>query len=365
MKTYFAVYNVFFNLLHSALWRESYCENVNVKTFEQLLALADEQKVFGLVFDVLKDIVVDGIKNKGTIFRAVGMLEKIKSRNAILTKDLVDFCKKNETYAVDYVVVKGQTIGSLYPKPELRMPGDIDFLFKQLASIKEIFPDMLLPKVMPEKEISFQRNSITYELHRYLVGFGCKKHYDYWEGLMAESWNEKHYIELNGVKVRVLPPTVNAVYVFLHLFFHLMHEGVAFRQFCDWAIILHHYRNDIDKDKLLVILKELGAEKAYRSFGTILVYNLGMPINEFPMELTNNDVIWNEKILYDIFKGGNFGKLNHHAKSSWRYKMETMGIVIRNSFRYYRLYPSEMRMMILERFYVNVRLLVSGISGGS
>ena len=135
MKKYFAVYNSFFKLLRSALWKESYRENVNVKSFEQLLALAEEQNVFGLVFDVLKDIVVDGIRNKGTIFRAVGLLEKIKLRNTILTKELVDFCKKNEMYAVDYVVVKGLTIGSLYPKPELRMPGDIDFLFKQIVSI--------------------------------------------------------------------------------------------------------------------------------------------------------------------------------------------------------------------------------------
>lgn len=66
----------------------------------------------------------------------------------------------------------------------------------------------------------------------------------------------------------------------------------------------------------------------------------------------------NSRILGDIFRGGNFGKLNHQARSSWKYKVETMGVAMRNSFRYYRLCPSEVGGMIPRLVKVNWKILI-------
>jgi hypothetical protein len=37
------------------------------------------------------------------------------------------------------------------------------------------------------------------------------------------------------------------------------------------------------------------------------------------------------RILSDTLTGGNFGKLNHKAHSSWKYKLGTMKVATRNS----------------------------------
>jgi hypothetical protein len=175
---------------------------------------------------------------------------------------------------------------------------------------------------------------------------------------MSEEWKKGYMVKIGEENVMTLSPTVNVAYVFLHLFFHLMREGVSLRQFCDWAMVLHHYHGEIDTDKLIIILQDLELFDAFCALGVILVDCLCLPKNEFPFVLDNDDRKWKDKILQDIFRGGNFGKQNHKATTAFGYKFETMCLAIRNCFRYYKLAPSEMRMMIPKMAKINLRLLL-------
>lgn len=347
-----------FSLLRSALWGEPFQGEVSKQEFAQILKLAKEQTVTGLVFNVLKDAKIEGTLNKSIIFENIGLTEQIKHQNAIIDRELSSFASRSQDAGLKYLVVKGQTIGCLYANPGLRAAGDIDFLVPDISShLSEVFPDVQFPAIMKEKELGFEYNHVTYELHTRLTDFGCKKHQKVWENLIAEEWGKNYFVEIDGVKVRTLSPTVNAVYLFLHLYFHLIREGVSLRQFCDWAIMLHHYRNDIDKEALKEILQQLDMIRGYRAFGTILVDELGLPEEEFPLPLAEEDRGMKKKILEDIFQGGNFGKHNHKAKSALGFKMETFRMALNNSIRYHSLAPSEMRMMIPKMLRINLRLL--------
>lgn len=360
-----------FSLLRSALWGEAFQGEVSKEEFAQVLKLAKEQTVYGLVFDVLKDVKVEGTLSKSLVFEAIGLTQQIKRQNAIISKELSSFANRSQNVELTYLVVKGQTIGCLYANPELRTSGDIDFLVPDISShLSKVFPEVQFPTTMKEKELGFKYNHVTYELHTRLTDFGCKKHQKIWENIIAEEWvlqkpdgrgkmEDGYFVTINGVKVRTLSPTTNAVYLFLHLYFHLIREGVSLRQFCDWAIMLHHYRNDIDKEALEDILQQLDMIRGYRAFGTILVDELGLPEEEFPLPLAEEDRGMKEKILGDIFKGGNFGKHNHKSKSALGFKLETFRMAVNNSIRYYSLAPSEMRMMIPKMLKINLKLLFS------
>ena len=341
-------------LLRNAIWGWNIRVELTTKEFTDILKLAEEQTVFGLVFDVLKGIPFEGMPNRKLIYQAIAHSEQIKQQNGLLNKELCTFVSECDKIGLDYFVVKGQTIACLYPHPELRQPGDIDFL---VAQIPQFLFDVAIPKSLPEKEYAFEHNGITYELHTRLIDFGCKKHQSLWKDIIAREWTQKYYVDIDGVKVRTLSPTVNAVYLFLHLFFHLIREGVSLRQFCDWAIFLHRYHDAIDKQQLAEIIKSLDMQNAYKAFGSILVDELGLPESEFPLTLTDEDRRRKKGILDDVFRGGNFGKLNHQAKSAIGFKIETMRMAIRNSIRYYKLAPSEMRMMIPKMIGINLRLL--------
>lgn len=134
---------------------------------------------------------------------------------------------------------------------------------------------------------------------------------------------------------------------------------MSLRQLCDWALVLHHYKDEIDGDMLMAILHELGLFDAYCAFETILVDKIGLSAKKLAIPISDDDRKWQGTILGDIFRGGNFGKLNHQARSSWKYKVETMGVAMRNSFRYYRLCPSEVGGMIPRLVKVNWKILIN------
>ena len=342
-------HNILFSLLRSAMWGDSFKDELPEGSFSQVLELAKEQTVFGLVFDVLKDIKIEGLQKK-TLVNAIGLAERIKKRNLAINDELCDFWQRCKKAGLAYLVVKGQTIGCLYPNPLLRSSGDIDFLVPDISSnLSDVFPDVHFPKVMKEKELGFKWNHITYELHTRLIDFGCKTHQRVWEELICQEWEKEYHVEVNGVKVRTLSPTINAVYLFLHLYFHSIREGVSLRQFCDWAMMLHHYRDEIDKDKLATILCQMDMTRGYKAFGCVLVDELGLPQSDFPMDIEDDDRKWKDRILSDIFRGGNFGKHNHKSKSTIGFKMETLRMAVRNS----------MRMMIPKMIRINMKLLIN------
>lgn len=328
--------------------------------WEAVYQLASEQSVLGLVLAGIDSLPTDQRPPKVLLLQWIGEIQILEQQNHLINKELVEFdglCKEN---SCEYLVVKGQTVGCLCPKPEWRQSGDIDFLVHGGEEYKEKFSQILnveIPK-MKEYEVGFDRNDIRYELHTSLRSWAKKAHQKVWDALIEKEWGQEHYVDIEGVKVRTLSPTMNAAYIFIHLFFHFMREGVSLRQFCDWAMVLHHYQKDIDKDKLIIMLHDLDLFDAYCAFGTILVDKLGLPIRELPVHISDEDRKWQGKILDDVFKGGSFGFLNHKAHSSWKYKMETMGIAMKNSFKYYRLCPSEVGGMIQRLVKGNLKILL-------
>ena len=352
--------NKLLSLLRSALWGYDPQDIVSKEEFEEVMKLAQEQTVYGLIFDQLSQHTVKGQYDKRQLLKAYAKSEKIKLQNEKINKELISFANRSKDAGLQCLVVKGQTIGCRYPNPMIRISGDIDFLVPNISSkLSVVFPNVQFPEIMKEKEMDFKSNDIIYELHTRLIDFGCKKHQQVWEDLIKEEWEKDYYVAIGENKVKTLSPTTNAVYLFLHLYFHLIREGVSLRQFCDWAVMLHHYKNEIDRVRLDEVLRQLDMIRGYKAFGCILVDELGLLNVEFPMHLTDDDRQWKKKILHDIFQGGNFGKHNHKAKSAAGYKMETLCMAVRNSIRYYRLAPSEMRMMIPKMIKINMKLILN------
>lgn len=353
---------ILFGLLRSELWGYKFCMEVSQQEMEEVMQLAKEQTVFGLAFTAL--ISADIPMEKRWKLQQIGRLNKIRTKNEIVNREMLGFFAQMDANQMDYVVMKGQTIATLYPHPEVRTSGDVDFLVKEdYEEIRRKFESclgiVLSPKSQYIKEISFRQNGIVYELHTFLITFGSSRNAKYWDSLIDRSWNEKCFVNVQGAKVRVLPTTLYAVYVFLHLFFHFLREGVGFRQFCDWAVMLCHYSGEIDKDMVVKILSDLGMQKAYRAFGSVVVYAIGLPQDKFLFSLDDKDKKWGEKIIEDVMKGGNFGKKNHNAKHvGLKFKMETAFVTVRNIIKYYPLAPRDIRNFLSRLIIRNIALVL-------
>ena len=358
-------HTILFELLQSELWGGEVNVDANQQELDEVVQIAKEQTVFGLAFNALTraDIPME----RKWMLQQIARLNKIRTKNDIVNREMLGFLAQMDANKIDYVVMTGQTMAVLYPHPDVRTSGDVDFLVKEdyveiRRKFESCFRVHLPAKSRYNKEVAFRLNSVIYELHTYLITFGSTRNTRYWDNLIERSWDEKYYVEIQGSKVRILPPTIYAVYVFLHLFFHFLREGVGLRQFCDWAVMLHHYSDEIDAESVGQVLSELDMLKAYKAFGSVVVHTLGLSPDKFPYGLDQKDRKWGEKIVGDVLKGGNFGKKNHNVKHvGLKFKLETASVALRNIVTYYPLAPRDIRNYLSRLIVGNIALFFEGI----
>jgi len=333
---------LFLRLVRNALWRsqEELPEELSANMAANILRGAKEQGVLGLVNDAL-------IRNKVRMpeeqyLELMVMLMKVKQGNEEVNEGLRRLTVLFDSRGIDYVVVKGQVVGAYYPDPMLRQAGDIDYYCNVLN-----FPKAQ-EAVREEwgieagtngslRHIHYQYRNVAYEGHFVLTSFYSERINRYWERLVNQDQNEDENEDEN---VKTLSPTIHAIYLFVHLYDHLLNLGVGFRQLCDLAVMLHYCREGIDHDRMREILRTLGMERAFRAIGCILTDSLGMPKQEVPYELTDRDRRY-AKSIFDIVRyRGNLGHYNiKNNESGWRNNIEMKGIKMSHFLKLLPLAP--------------------------
>ena len=338
--------SLLFSLLRESLWRNVVItlNELSAEHAKNLFALAEKQAVLGLLIDAL---IRNNVRMpQREVFKAVGGLEQIKRVNYRVNDGVVKLHQIMEKYSVNYAVIKGQVVASYYPDALIRQSGDIDYYSnpgyydRSMQAVKEIWG--IQPEVHgSEKHADFEYEGNRYEAHFLLTDLHSRQRNKYLQRLIDD--DKRGAVNINGTRVRTFSSTLHSLYLFLHLYYHLLELGVGLRQFCDWAMILHACKDIIDHEAIIRHLKELGMEKAYKACGAILVRDLGLPANEFTYELTDYDMRYADKILDVVFYRGNMGHYNKRSGfHGWKHKLESTGIKLSHFFKFYPLAPSFM-----------------------
>ena len=366
--------SLLFELLRAELWGTSLSfSQLSHNEFEELMEMAGEQTVTGLVGDSL-------IKNGVKLERedALGLYAKMKvieKANVRVNENLVSFVNFMERKEIDYIIVKGQVAGSIYPNPNARMSGDVDLYFvgDNYTKIKGLVEQRLgkqLSKLSDGKHVEFEVNGVIFELHNKLSRLATRKHQEYWDQMIDNAiLKGTDTVNINGKDIKTLSATYNAMYIFVHLFYHMTASGVGLRQLCDWAMVLSNYVNvnpnlnpnkksSLNREDLGGSLLKLGYFKAYKAMGAFLVEYLGLPEEQFPFALDEKDKKWVETIKKNILKRGNFGRSGRKVKNiGVLHSIETGYLNMVQTLTFYRLAPKEVLLRFtslgewfLERF---------------
>ncbi len=281
----------------------------SVEQYKKILWQARKQTVFAIVLDKLGN-KPSGIK-KTDVQYFINTFMKIRKQYTRQISVLKELATLLNSHDVKYVVVKGLIVGQNYPDPALRHEGDIDFYCEG--------KDFSLAQKVIEKEwdvkyeqnpiehhhVEFVYNKVPIEQHHTLIKLYDKRKNQYWTDL-CRKYSVK--VDFDGVAVWTLAPTLHVIYIFLHLYHHLLELGVGLRQFCDWATMLHAQCDNIDYDAMRTYLRELGMERPYRACGTILVDKLGITERELGYKLTRSDRCYTNRILDIVAYRGNMGR---------------------------------------------------------
>lgn len=319
----------FYALLKTALWNDELVETMSFDSEEMpsLFALAKKQAVAGLISHALvhNNIVLDDYH----AMLSMGLQRKIANKNAKNITDLVALASFMQRNAMPMVVVKGQTLGALYPIPQLRQSGDIDFFCGTANFVKarQLMADKLKVKFaqgIPVKHLEFKIDDTQYELHRILSIFSCPKTQKRFNEIMENGLSQRDYVTIGGGEVPVLPPTEHLLFQTTHVFYHIYKEGVGLRQLCDMAVFIFNKHDETDFAQLHKWLKELHLKHVFEAIVSLLIVKLGLKVDNASPLLRFFDVrrteeklsILSEWIWQDVEEGGNFGVDNQDKRIS-------------------------------------------------
>ena len=356
-------------LLRYALWGLESEDIPNSLSHSQYLALrklSSEQTTAGLISQALIDrkVKLDG----GDAADVLTTILTVKELNQKLNHAVVNLCRLMDKQGIRILVLKGQTYATFYPDSSLRQCGDVDFVChpddieKAIAYLKYDL-GLALSDKSSNKHARFRMDGILYEIHRKITNFAfLPSHYYCENSFMKEVWSHPYHINVDGYPIPVMAPTYNAVYVFEHIFLHLISDGIGLRQFCDWSLLLHHYQDQINHDLLTKHLKGVRLDKAYRNMGTVLVDYLGQSESEFPIDLPKDRRKLLDSLLTNIYSFGNFGhNLRYSHSRGPIHALEHLKRVFNQVSLFYKYAPTEVLWRIPHMFVWWIKRIVRSV----
>lgn len=356
---------VFEDLLRAGLWGtplNGLWKELKEEEWKQVLWLARQQTVQGLVFDGLQEIK-DTPSLKKLMFGLTIQIIRIEQLNLLLNRTAAHFMKQLYENGVQAVLLKGQGVATLYPHPNRRQCGDIDLFvgIEQFEQTKQLLQKWGYPvtlEQMGEKHLKvIEKNGINLDIH-WITTMPLLPKLDKplrkWEQTIFHE--QREYISLDGIKVQVPPPLFNAIFLFMHMFNHFMSEGVSYRQICDWGLSLRDERVRQEHSTLVNYISQYDLVLPWKVFSYVAVHHLGFNAADFP--LYQDDCKQKvEIVLKRIYEGGNFGKYKKqkdYKHLPWLlWKMGSFWNHHQNAWKVIKIFPKQYL-----RYYIRVWKLV-------
>lgn len=343
---------LFFELLKVALGtQDGLSKNPSGKDWQELFLMCQQQAIIGVAFSTIEKLIQTGIKPpQQVLYNWIGIIEQIKQRNKIVNQNAVKLCNELKASGFECCILKGQGNNLLYPDVFSRQPGDIDVWIRGVRRKKDNIKGIIqfVKKHNPHGIACYHHidygsyNDTEIEIH-YRPAFMFNPVYNrrlqkWFSGKICEQFIQQ--VELPDIGENVNIPTVefNVVFQLAHVYNHVLHEGIGFRQIVDYFYVLHGVGDvELAYYKCSGILRYLGLEKIAGAMMWVLHEKLGLPEEYLiaPMDERRGKVL-----LSEILRGGNFGYYDsENVKATSRLKKNVQRV--KRDLRLMRFFPSE------------------------
>lgn len=335
----------FYELIQLALGeRNSLSHNPTEEKWQDAYLMAENQALTGILFSAVEKLNSD---NKAAMppiplfYQWIGDTLQIENRNKEVNYAAEQLSRIFKGGGLRSCVLKGQGIAQLYPKPERRQSGDVDLWVeggrkKVLKFLKDNFfgtGQVVIHHVDAsiiegvETEVHFLP-SYSYNYLRYI------KYKQFFKEEANQQFN--HFDKQVGFAY----PTnrFNAVYLMMHIFRHVFHEGIGLRQLMDYYFVLIHL-TDEERKWAYGKLKWLGLGKVTSA---VMYVMKAVFLMDDKYLLCSPSQKTGKYLLEEIIAGGNFGKFGEQYESA--HSGSSFNLYLKNLKRLgkvYSLCPSE------------------------
>lgn len=279
------VFDTYLSLVRASLWRQA--AQWPVAETDIMLRLNAMQGTGALVFPAVlsQEDIPAPVK-----MQMKGVCMQTMQQHVHLQHTLEQAWTAFEKAGIHAVLMKGAGLAALYPEPQMRTWGDIDLFVgidqyhPACAVMRDTFPDALKfdEELDHYKHYNLIADGVSIEIHRVSVGHQHPVDERRYAAMEAAGMAKGEPLAVGGLDVRVPEPTFNALFVLLHSWEHMMTQGANMRQLCDWTLLLHRYKDTINRAQLKRDLKALALMDVWQLYGWIAVRKLGLPENEMP-----------------------------------------------------------------------------------
>ena len=346
-------HNLFTELVRVTIGNQEYLSRVpSTEEWQTVYAFAEKQALVGVCFYGIQRLPKEQQPPKGLFLQWLALAEQIKQRNRLVNARACELQRLLEDDGLRACVLKGQGVARLYDfngnvnlnlndkLGAYRQSGDIDVwvdgerddtIRHMKAHYKcgravihhidvEVFDDVPV-------EVHFVP-SYAYSLPRYRA----------YRRFFNEYKNE--CFVTSGLGFCVPSLGFNVVYMLLHIFRHVFHEGIGLRQLMDYYFVLRNFKLNLNRN--------VNANKALREMGLLRFAAAVMYVEREVFGLQKEYMLCepDEKagrfLLDEIMRAGNFGQYDPRVREAHSGGM--LKLYIKNVKRIsgmVRYYPSE------------------------
>ena len=374
---------LFFELLQIAIGnRKELSRTPTAEEWRELFVLAQRQTLVGIAFRGVELLSEAQRPPKSLLMQWYMAAERIKAMNADLDRKALAVANKFLEEGFPGVVLKGQGIAQLYrvgqiensrfkiedchPEgnaqenendnenqgvgefsifnfqfsiKEYRTPGDIDiwlhgerkdilrYVRRHVPDCKPVYHHVDFPVV----------EGLDIEVH-----FTPSWMNSPFTNRRLQQWFRSFNCHLSSVNYKEIPSpslTFNRVYILIHIYRHLFHEGIGLRQLLDYYFVLCQGFTEKERTETMHTLRSLRMGR----FASAVMWALQ---EVYGMDERYLLTVPNEKegrfLLNEIMLAGNFGQYDERLQHERGESALHWGLrKVRRNFRFVRSYPSE------------------------
>lgn len=336
--------------------------------WEAIIQLANQQSVSALIFERTLTLPKDLLPPRQERLSMALALDKVERYNQKHVKKQQELYQHYEAITLMPVLLKGITMAQLYPRPSLRILGDMDVYlpleqgYEQANQWAAEQGYTLLGDSVYEK--AYYYGSTLIENHKYITYFGISRYDRTLSQIMKQirEQNTWFYTSIEGQRYRTLPIELNAVYTFHHILHHFSYLGIGLRQVCDWILLMQRYSASMDRELFLSYAESFDLLRPMRLFALMSIRHLGASADYYPFTIPSDKHARNlaDLIIEDIFVGGNFGFehfKNKRFKNIWQRRWFMFRRTTWRSMRVGEIAPEHIRLIPLIAIWTRLKIL--------
>ena len=212
--------------------------------WKELYAIAKKQCLVGVLFDGIKKLPAEyvGMK-KELLLQWMAESQMLEKANVRLNDAAIQVSEWFRKKGFRTCILKGQGNALMYPNPYSRTPGDIDIWVE--GGDKRVIS--FVRSISPHEKACYHHiefpsyKGVEVEVHyrpSFLLCFWHdRKLQKYYEREKEEQFSHRVMLGEQG-EIAIPTAEFNLIFQLIHIFSHLMHEGIGLRQLVDYLYVL-------------------------------------------------------------------------------------------------------------------------------